>query len=54
MKFKEILVRIFDYNRNGKTDWYELLFGTIFMVLYVSFVMGCIIVISLVLNKMGL
>jgi len=54
MKLKEILVRIFDYNRNNKTERYELVFGTIFMVLYVSFVIGCITLIGLFLNKIGL
>ena len=54
MKFKEILIRIFDYNRNGKADWYELVFGTIFMLIYVSFVIGCIVIISLVLDKIRL
>ena len=54
MKLKELLVRIFDYNRNNKTDWYEFLFGTIFMILYVGVIIGFVILIQYLIDKIGL
>ena len=43
MKLKDILTRIFDYNRNNKVDWYELLLGTFFMMIYLGIVLTGVI-----------
>ena len=44
MKLKEILVRIFDYNRNGKVEFKEFVYGMIFMSLYWGIIIGLIII----------
>ena len=50
---KDILVRIFDYNRNGKVEWHELIFGSLFMLIYWGVIFGIIIFIGLSLNHWG-
>jgi len=50
MKLKEILIRVFDYNRNNKVDWFEPLIGFIFISVYWLVIIGTIIFLSKLLD----
>ena len=49
-ELKDILVRIFDYNRNGKVDWYEFVLGSLFMLIYWGIIIGIIIFMGLLMG----
>jgi len=52
MKFlKDIFVKVFDYNRNGKVEFTEFLLGSLCMLIYWFCILGSIISVSFLLGK---